>query len=194
MSVFTRRVSLLFVLAALVGAVPVHAGTLAGVTMPDTVEVAGQTLHLNGMGLREATFLKIDVYVAGLYLAEPTHDPAAILADEGPKRLVMHFVRGVGAKKLVHAWHEGFEKVSGKDEAEIRAGEKQLCSFMEDVSEGDEIVLTEIPGKGVEVRVKGKVKGVIPGRPFARALWAIWLGPNPPNEDLKEGLLGLEDD
>jgi len=65
---------------------------------------------------------------------------------------------------------------------------------MEDVSEGDEIVLTEIPGKGVEVQVKGKVKGVIPGRAFARALWSIWLGPNPPNEELKEGLLGLDDD
>jgi len=194
MSMLARRVPVLLVLFTLLVAAPALAGSLAGVTMPDTVEVAGQTLKLNGMGLREATFLKIDVYVAGLYLVQPTHDAAAILADDGPKRLVMHFVRGVGAKKLVHAWHEGFEKVSGKDEAEIRAGEKQLCAFMEDVSEGDEIVLTEIPGKGVEVSVKGKVKGVIPGRAFARALWSIWLGDEPPNEDLKEGLLGLEDD
>ncbi len=188
-----RRVLLPFLAAALAVA-PVLAGTLAGVTLPDTVEVGGQVLHLNGMGLREATFLRIDVYVAGLYLPHPTRDPEAILADAGPKRLVMHFVRGVGAKKLVHAWHEGFEKAAGKDLEEIRAGEKRLCSFMEDVAAGDEIVLTEIPGRGVEVTVRGRVKGVIPGRAFARALWSIWLGPNPPNEDLKEGLLGARDD
>ncbi len=175
-------------------ALPAAAGTLAGVTLPDTVEVDGHTLHLNGMGLREATFLRIDVYVAGLYLEHPTHDAAAILADEGPVRMVMHFVRSVPARKLVHAWHEGFEHVTGKDAAEVHAGEERLCSWMEDVSAGDEIVLTGIPGKGVEVTVKGRVRGTIPGRAFARALWGIWLGPNPPGEELKEGLLGLADD
>lgn len=47
---------------------PAAAGTKAGVTMRDTVTVANKQLVLNGMGLREATFLNIDVYVAGLYV------------------------------------------------------------------------------------------------------------------------------
>jgi hypothetical protein len=47
-----------------------------------------------------------------------------------------------------------------------------------------------VPGKGVVVEVKGHVETTIPGADFARALFAIWLGPEPPNTALKEGLLG----
>jgi hypothetical protein len=36
------------------------------------ITVAGKTLTLNGMGLREATILNIDVYVAGLYVEHPS--------------------------------------------------------------------------------------------------------------------------
>src|SRR5207247_9289332 len=54
------------------------AGELAGVTLPDRIQVDSRTLVLNGMGLREATFLKVDVYVAGLYLETTSSDPGAI--------------------------------------------------------------------------------------------------------------------
>ena len=45
-----------------------HAASLAGVTLPDTVQVGSTTLVLNGMGLR--TKFMVKVYVAGLYLME----------------------------------------------------------------------------------------------------------------------------
>jgi hypothetical protein len=44
------------------------AGTLADVTLPDTVQVGGRTLVLNGLGLRKKFVVK--VYVAGLYLEQ----------------------------------------------------------------------------------------------------------------------------
>ena len=52
----------------------------AGVHMADTLHVRDQDLLLNGLGLREATIFKVDVYVAGLYVTQKTSDPAAILA------------------------------------------------------------------------------------------------------------------
>jgi Chalcone isomerase-like len=64
---------------------------------------------------------------------------------------------------------------------------------MNDVAEGDEMVLTEIPGKGVTFALKGKDLVTIPGEDFAKVLWSIWLGSEPPNPDLKEGLLGKLD-
>jgi len=46
----------LFGLAAVIATPsPADAGKNAGVTMPDTIVVAGKRLALNGMGLREAT-------------------------------------------------------------------------------------------------------------------------------------------
>ena len=49
-------------------AVPAGAGTLAGVTLPDTAQVAGKDLVLNGLGLRKKFVIK--VYVGGLYLPQ----------------------------------------------------------------------------------------------------------------------------
>ena len=54
---------LLFVSAATFN---VNAAELAGVTLPDTQQVAGKTLVLNGMGIRTKYIVKI--YVGGLYL------------------------------------------------------------------------------------------------------------------------------
>ena len=57
-------------------------------------------------------------------------------------------------------------------------------------STGDDIVLTYVPGRGTVVSVKGAEKGVIEGKDFADALFSVWLGPNPVQEDLKLALLG----
>ena len=37
-------------------------------------------IHLNGLGLRTATMLKVKVYVIGLYLENKSSDPQAIIA------------------------------------------------------------------------------------------------------------------
>jgi hypothetical protein len=59
-----------------------------------------------------------------------------------------------------------------------------------DVVEGDEIALTFVPDAGTRVSVRGTDRGTIEGRDFADALFAVWLGPNPVQEDLKKALAG----
>ncbi|HEU4402139.1 MAG TPA: chalcone isomerase family protein, partial [Candidatus Polarisedimenticolia bacterium] len=135
------------------------AGELSGVTLPDQVAVEGRTLVLNGLGLREATFLKVDVYVAGLYLEKKSADPDAILASDQAKRLVMHFVRKVGREDLVKAWQEGFEKNAGQGMAALEDRIATLSACMSDMAIGDVMSFTEVPGQGVRVEVKGQDKG-----------------------------------
>src|SRR5947209_15933138 len=62
----TLPILLLASAAALSSPAPGRAGTLAGVTLPDSVQAGSESLVLNGMGLRKKLFIK--VYVAGLYL------------------------------------------------------------------------------------------------------------------------------
>src|SRR5947209_549071 len=57
-------------------AVPMLAATVAGVTMEDKTTVNGQTLVLNGAGLRKKFFIK--VYIGGLYLSAKQSNAAAI--------------------------------------------------------------------------------------------------------------------
>lgn len=169
---------------------PALAGKKAGITMPDTITVEGKTLVLNGLGMREATFLKVDVYVAGLYLEKKSSDAAAIIASREIKRVHMKFKRDVDRDDMRDALQEGFNKNAGKNKAALKSRMSTIKKWMEKIREGGTMTLTYVPDKGIEVMVNGKRKGVLPGDDFARMLLSIWLGPKPPNKGLKMGLLG----
>lgn len=183
------RVPLTIAVLVCLAAAPVTAGSLAGVELPDQLKVGDTTLTLNGLGLREATFLKVDVYVAGLYLPERSSDAEAILDSEAPKVLHMHFVRKVGREDITKAWIEGFEKNAEAAIGSLRDRIDRLNGWMQDMSKGDTIRFTW-DGSGTAVAVNGVEQGVIEGAGFARGLFAVFLGPEPPNPGLKTGLLG----
>src|SRR6266702_4145193 len=100
-----------FVAAAL-GAGVAQGKTCSGVTFADQATVEGSNLTLNGLGLRQATMFKVNVYVAALYVAKTSNDPNALLGSNTPSELILQFVRDVGADDLRKGWSEGFEKNS----------------------------------------------------------------------------------
>ena len=164
------------------------AAELAGVKMPDTDTVEGETLKLNGLGLRKKAFFK--VYVAGLYVETPSKDPAAILASNEIKSMRLHILRSLKGSQVSDAIAEGFERNSKSELPKLKARLDKLAAMIPDVEEGDQIVLTWIPDKGTKVTVRGTDRGMIEGRDFADALFAVWLGPEPVQDDLKKALLG----
>ncbi len=58
------------------------------------------------------------------------------------------------------------------------------------MKDGETLALSYVPGTGTTVSLGDTVLGVIEGKEFAEALFALWLGPKPPSEDLKKGMLG----
>ncbi len=185
-----RRVPVIVaMLAALVVAPALYAASLAGVTMPDEVTVAGKTLKLNGMGLRKKFIIK--VYVAGLYVEQTSHDATEIVDADEVKRIDMHFLTNKATKKKMDAaWMEGFEKNSPQDFGKLKERVETFAGLFPDMKDGDVIELTIIPGEGTTAALNGEVKGTIEGADFAKALLKVWLGHEPPSEGLKEGLLG----
>lgn len=168
--------------------IPLVAGEVAGVKMPDTVTVEGKTLKLNGMGLRKKLMFK--VYVAGLYVETPTRAPEAIVSSDQIRRMDLHVLRNLKASQVTEAIEEGFEKNSKPQMAALSDRLKKFSGLFSDVVEGDQIVMTYVPGKGTSVSVKASEKGSVEGKDFADALFSVWLGPNPVQEDLKKGLVG----
>jgi hypothetical protein len=182
------RIPMALLLALLLVATS-SAGELAGVALPDSVQVNGQTLVLNGMGLRKVVLFK--VYVAGLYLPAKQGNPVTILGSDTHRQTMMIFLRGVGAEKICEAWYEGLEANTPDYSPELRVQFDVLCNWMEDMDKGDSMVYTYIPGEGTRVEVKGGLKGTQEGKAFADALFACWIGPKPgPGEKFKQGLLG----
>jgi hypothetical protein len=164
------------------------AGTLSGVTLPETVQVGGRTLVLNGLGLRKKLVVK--VYVAGLYLEQKSSDPSAILKVDASKRIVMHFVRSVSKNQMADAFAESFENNASDASRTTKAEIGQFLGALEPVNDGDQMVLTYLPGSGTTLAIKGSDKVTIATPAFAPILFSVWLGPKPPNSDLKKGLLG----
>jgi hypothetical protein len=170
-------------------AAPILAGTLAGITFPDSLKIDDQTLVLNGMALRKKVIFK--VYVAGLYLPAKEKNGDAILAADKTRCTVMHFLRSVDAGKITEAWFEGLEANTPNHSPELKKQFDTLGSLMENVNEGDKLVFTYRPGKGTEVKVKGVIKATLGDKAFADALFACWIGKKPgPGEGFKQGLLG----
>jgi hypothetical protein len=174
-----------FVLAA---ALNLLGASLSGVTLPDSVDVAGKKLVLNGMGLRSRMMFK--VYVGGLYLEQKSSDPTAIIQADAPKRMLLHFMRSVSRDQMVDAYTEAFANNAPDAQKSLKPEIDKLLAAFEPVTEGDEMTFTYVPGTGLTLAIKGKDKVTIPGLPFGRAMFSAWLGPKPPSADLKKGLLG----
>jgi hypothetical protein len=177
-------------LITLLIAVPAVAGTRAGVTMPDSVTLGDTKLTLNGMGLREATMLKVDVYVAGLYVEHVSSNPSKIISSSEMKMIKLQFKRDVGRNDIVKAWNEGFAKNATVPVETLKPLIAQLNSWMPSFEKGDTLVFTVVPGRGVAVDINGTRKGVLGDDNFAKSLVSIWLGPKPPTGSLKSGMLG----
>ncbi len=181
------------ILAALFALVTLgQAMTLKGVTLPDTVSISGKSCHLVGLGLRKKFFFKI--YVGGLYMEHPSHKPKQVINDPGIKRVVMHFLYGhVTAKEIRDAWTDGFKDNLGDNFSRMKEKiDRFNALFTETVHRGDEIWITYLPGKGIQVIVKGKKKGIVPGLNFMKAVFSVWFGEIPADSHLKWGMLGEE--
>ncbi len=163
------------------------AGELAGVTAPDTATVGGQTLVLNGMGLREKYFF--DIYVGSLYLPAKTTSGASVISQDVPKRIEMTFIySAVTTAQLCETYDEDLQYMP--DPSAVKDRFETLKSYMSDVVAGDKITYDYVPGTGTIVNVKGVVKGTIPGKDFSDALFTVYVGAHPPTGNLKKGLLG----
>jgi hypothetical protein len=167
-----------------------EARELEGVSMPDIATVGGQSVLLNGMGLREKFFLNI--YVGALYLPAKTTDAKAAIDQDVAKKMVMSFQYsgGVPKDKMIEAYEEGLSSNAGAMKSSQAANFQKFYGWLSDMAAGDQIVYEYVPGKGTTVSVKGAVKGTIEGTEFMKALFSIYLGATPPTGPLKAGLLG----
>lgn len=165
------------------------------VDLPSTTTVNRVELKLNGVGLRTATLFRLKVYAAGLYLQKLSTDPAEILESKTPKKVTLYFLRNLKRDQLVDAWKNSFKDNCGTECEQMKPALTQLSGLMTDVVEGELLSFTFF-ADSIEVSIKGEAPQKIMGEGFSKVLLTTWLGPNPPNGDLKKGMLGqlIEDD
>jgi hypothetical protein len=167
----------------------VQAREVAGVEISETAVIGNQTLNLNGCGVRKKFF--VSVYVGSLYVGSRVASLAEAVRDPGPKLIRMTFVyKKVEREKILDAFAEGFAnntpELSGSNEAN-----KFLSLFNRDFVRGDTVDLELGPSGEVSVLHNGLLLGSLTSPDLSRGVLAIYLGEEPADEDLKEGMLGL---
>jgi hypothetical protein len=174
---------------------PVLAQTteVAGVKYDNTARVAGETLQLNGAGIRYKAVFK--VYTAGLYLNQKANTPEAVIANPGPKRIHVVMLRDIDANELGKLFTRGMQDNSPRDEfsksipGTIRMGE--IFAAKKKLVANESFSVEYVPATGTSVLVNGKVMGEPIKEPeFFTGLLRIWLGKSPADASLKELLLG----
>jgi hypothetical protein len=163
----------------------------SGVRFPAKAD--GMTLL--GTGLRTRTMLKVKVYAIGLYagddalrgpLAAFKGTPAGrelytqLVWGDFPRQVTMKFVRDVTRDQIQGAFREV-----------LPAGPRleAFVNYFGDTRSGQEYVLRWVPGRGLMTTVAGQEKAVIDDKEFAAAVFGIWLGDKPIQDDIKRDLV-----
>jgi len=183
-----KRLLLVLMAGFLLAAEPATALEVAGVELQPQLALGGETLKLNGYGIRKKFFFKI--YVGSLYTAQPVGTAAQALAAPGGKLIRMDFLyQHLEREKIVEAFADGFRKNSPGLIASAPA-KAFLSWFDADFVAGDQVDLVLAGNGTVSASHNGRRLGEVTDPALERGVLLIYLGDEPADADLKEGMLG----
>jgi hypothetical protein len=96
----------------------------------------------------------------------------------------------VSKNQIADAFDESFNNNAPDARKTVKADIDRFLAALESVKEGDQMVFTYVPAKGMTFAINRKEKLTIVAPAFAPVLFSVWLGPKPPNAELKKGMLG----
>lgn len=148
---------------------------------------------LLGAGLRTKTIARVKVYAIGLYAADSAIAGSLqgkagkpelydeLVNGDFQKKMVLKFLRDVSTEQIRDAFRDGL-KGSG-----VQAG--TWLNYFGDTRSGQEYIIAWTPGVGLETKVAGVDKPALNDKALASAVFGIWLGAKPIQEDLKKDLV-----
>ena len=168
---------------------------LACVKVEDAVTVSGTKLQRNGAGIRYKGPFK--GYVGDLDTTRRVSSLDDLIAEPGPKRLSMTFLRDINSAEFGKLLTRGMEdNVSKQELSKIIPGMIKMGDIFaanKSFAPGDVCSLEWDPAKGLSVYAKGKLQAEPFKDPaFYRALMSIWFGNTPADWKLKDELLGVK--
>jgi len=142
-------------------------------------------LQRRGSGLLRWKWL-VRLYHASLYLAPS----AADAVSAAPKRLRMDYLHDFSQAEMVYAT----EQTIGRniDATTLLALQPSLAKWnalYPGIKGGDCLEFDHLAGGTLIMRHNGTVLGSLVDEVFAQALFAIWIGTNPVDQDLREKLI-----
>ena len=144
--------------------------------------------------------LKVKVYAVGLYVADSAlSGPLAqykgktgsdafyrdLRGGDFEKQITMTFTRDLSASQIQEGFHETLQ-AANQSKTSLFAG------YFGDVKTNQQATIQWKDGK-LEVKVAGLGKPPIADKTFAQAVFSIWLGDKPIQDDIKHDLVNRAD-
>jgi hypothetical protein len=185
-----KKLSSLCIGIIILSAALCEAKDMAGISMPVALQADGQSLSLNGAGVRTKFFM--DLYVGGLYLKQKHSDAEKIISSDEPMAIRLHIISSlITSEKMEAATREGFVNATNGAAAPLADRiESFIAVFREKINREDVYEFLYAPGAGTKISKNGKIKTTIQGMDFKKALFGIWLCAKPAQESLKAQMLG----
>ncbi len=178
----------------LIGVVNIFGQTkIANVYFNDVEKINGEEVILNGVGIRKKYSIKL--YACGLYLedeAKKLNNGIEIAdADENMILTIKLLSNKVTSEKFQELIRNGLEKATDGNSYKFEDETRKFLEFLNvtfNKYDVYKIIHSRLSGLTI---YKNKYKlGTIGDLEFKKALFRIWLGDNPVNDDLKMNLLG----
>ena len=148
---------------------------------------------LLGVALRTKTIARVKVYAIGLYVADsalggPLKGMAGtaelyreLVNGDFKRKVVLKFLRDVSTEQIRDAFHEGLKGPGVNPD--------RWLTYFGDTRSGQEYVIGWTPGVGLETKVAGVDKPALNDKALASAVFSVWLGPKPIQDDIKKDLV-----
>jgi hypothetical protein len=148
-------------------------------------------MSLLGVGLRKKAIMK--VYAIGLYVADSTLSGALkgkagtpelyreIASGDFKKKVVLKFVRDLNSDQLRGAFRDALKGAGSKSEVWL--------GYFGDIRQGQECSIGWTPGTGLETKIAGLGNAPLNDKVLASAIFEMWLGDKPVQDDLKLALV-----
>lgn len=169
-------------------------GPLAAADNLEVLQLPDGRVLLNGVGV--ARLLNEDMYVAVLYASRPTGNPAELLDARQRRRLQLRIL----ADRLYPsgvARHFRDLVLLNNPRDEISREAKNLNRFyglfQYGLMRGDEVILDNVAGKGLQVSINGQDVGEFSSPMMFDLLLRCLIGDKPPNLQFRSQLLGEQD-
>ena len=162
---------------------PASAATIQGVSFPEHFPINGQTLVLNGVGLRTVTIFRVKIYVAGLYLPRQSHSQQDILAMRGNKVIVvMRFIHAGSKADVERQYRKGEQENCGNGECDPADAPdfEKLIAAAPAVEPGDTFTYV-ITDTGLQLYFNNKLVIEIANKDLGYRILAGFIGDHPPS-------------
>lgn len=162
-------------------------------SFPPSVSLTPNGPRLVRTGTGRFRFFFVPYYDCALYVLPELKDPAAVVAADAPRRLIIDAVRQITAFEFLWGLDQGLADNSSRTELKALAADlervRAIVREAGGLERGERGCLDYLPGIGIRLLVDDVPQGpALGGKALADALFKVWLGERPLDASLKESL------